>query len=137
MIHLLVSTHTFLHILHRQLETVYSETLGHSHLQYLEKGLFSMQWHKKSTRLEASCTSPSLSSGTVSRTRLKDSWDAFRQILPRRSEVTFLAYSWSSVAIRQTKMWLMSQWWGDAVVQSVKALLYKPKVCRFDSRWSQ
>jgi hypothetical protein len=69
-----------------------------------------MQWHKKITRLEASCTSPSRSSGMVSRTWLKDSWDALRQILPRSWKVTFLAYSCSSVTIRQTKMWRMSHW---------------------------
>ena len=64
---------------------------------------------QKSTRLEASCTFPSRSSGTVSRTWLKDSWDALRQILPQGRKVTFVAYSWSSVTIRQTKM---CQWWG-------------------------
>ena len=47
----------------------------------------------------------------VSRTWLKDSWDALRQIL-EGWKVNFVAYSWSSVINRQTKLWPMSQWRG-------------------------
>jgi len=91
---------------------------------------------QKITRLGASCKTPSRSSGMVSRTWLKDSWDALRQILPQGWKAIFVTYSCSSVTVRQTKMWRMSQWWWvDAVAQSFQALRYKLKVCKCDSRW--